>query len=194
MKNHIISNITKGKERNLKAFSAAMFQLISKRPFDAITVSEICETGSFPRATFYNYFYDKYDLLNHCWQVMTEEIDIESYEHTPSEEVLLNAFDQLYTLFKENDGYVKSVLKYNAFDSVLVSSFSEYLKHAIKDKFNQCLNKEETAMPVELLSTHYSNTILLMLEWIFITGNDLTMKEAHLYLKHLLNSNEQETA
>jgi AcrR family transcriptional regulator len=194
MKHHIVNHMTKGKERNLKSFYNAMMELISEHQFDDITVSEICEKSHFPRATFYNYFYDKFDLLNYCWYKVTEDIDVEMDEHDSSEEVLLNAFDQLYTLFTDNSGYVGRLLRHNAFDSILVNSFSEYLKHMIKDEFNQCLNRNQSAMPVELLSSHYSNTILLLLEWIFIEQHKLSIDEAHLYLKKLLHSMAEESA
>lgn len=194
MKHHIVNHMTKGKERNLNSFYKAMMQLISEQSFDDITVSKICGESYFPRATFYNYFYDKFDLLNYCWYKATEDIDMEIGEHDAPEEVLLNAFDQLYTLFTDNSSYVKKLLRHNAFDSILVSSFSEYLKTIIKDKFKQCLNRNQSAMPVELLSSHYSNTILLLLEWIFIDRHLLSIDEAHLYLKKLLYSMAEESA
>lgn len=191
MKTHITENMTRGKKRNLNAFSAAMLQLISEQSFDDITVSGICERSGFPRATFYNYFHDKFDLIQYCWTRLTGDLDIRHGEQSALEDVLLSAFDQLYIRFKNNEDYMKKVLKHHSFDSQLIGGFSDYLNQEIKKQFHECLNHRELSMPVELVSSHYSNTVLLLLRWIFIEGHHLTIEAAHMYLKHLLTGTEK---
>lgn len=46
-----------------KALFDAFLELVSEKPFDAITVNEICKRALVRRATFYNHFADKYDFL-----------------------------------------------------------------------------------------------------------------------------------
>ena len=53
-----------------------------------ITVGELCKCANYPRATFYNYFDDKFDLLNYCWIGLTQEIHLEEYHHMAHEEAL----------------------------------------------------------------------------------------------------------
>ncbi|MFD2830755.1 TetR/AcrR family transcriptional regulator [Corticicoccus populi] len=187
MKHHITDNITKGKERNLKAFSKAMFNLIEFKSFDDITVSEICDESHFPRATFYNYFYDKFDLMNYCWHLMSKDIDMDIHSDMKSEEVLLNAFDGLYSLFEDNQVSVKKILRHNTCESQLITSFSNFLNQSIKAEMSRCLNNKDLSLPVGLISNHYSNTIMLLLEWIFVDNNKMTIDKAHMYLKSLLN-------
>ena len=67
MKYDITKRATKGAQRTLEAFSGTMFELLSRKSFEEITVNELCQQSNYPRATFYNYFDDKYDLLNYCW-------------------------------------------------------------------------------------------------------------------------------
>ena len=66
MKYDITKPLTKGAKRTLEAFSEKMFMLLSEKSFEEITVGQLCETAQYPRATFYNYFDDKYDLLHFC--------------------------------------------------------------------------------------------------------------------------------
>ena len=59
--------LSRGANRTLKIFSDTLFKLLTEKAFENITVNEICEKASIPRATFYNYFDDKYDLMSYCW-------------------------------------------------------------------------------------------------------------------------------
>lgn len=48
--------------------------LLSEKSFEEITVGQLCEAAQYPRATFYNYFDDKYDLLGYCWQTLAAQV------------------------------------------------------------------------------------------------------------------------
>ena len=50
--------------RTRRDLRAAMAALMEKRPFDKISVSEVCATAAVNRMTFYKHYRDKYDLLN----------------------------------------------------------------------------------------------------------------------------------
>ena len=54
-------------KRTVKLLTDTLTELLEKEPFEKITVMDICEKSMIPRATFYNYFEDKYDLLNYYW-------------------------------------------------------------------------------------------------------------------------------
>lgn len=57
-KNMADSNITK------HALSAALKELMDEKPFEKISVSDICERCHMNRKSFYYHFRDKYDLAN----------------------------------------------------------------------------------------------------------------------------------
>ncbi len=46
-----------------KALSVAFLELLSQKPFDEITVNELCETAGIRRATFYKHYSDKFSFL-----------------------------------------------------------------------------------------------------------------------------------
>ena len=76
MKYDLSKPITRGAKRTLDALNGAMFLLLSEKSFEELTVGELCEQAQYPRATFYNYFDDKYDLLNYCWLSLAEKIGL----------------------------------------------------------------------------------------------------------------------
>ena len=51
--------------RTKKLLSNALFSLIKKKPFEKVTVCDICDEAMVHRATFYSHFADKYALLTY---------------------------------------------------------------------------------------------------------------------------------
>lgn len=51
-------------ERTKAKIATALEELMSGRSFEGITVMEIAEKAGISRQTFYNHFFDKYDLVN----------------------------------------------------------------------------------------------------------------------------------
>lgn len=191
MKYDLSKKPTRGAQRTLEAFSKTMFQLISEQPFEEINVNQICQISNYPRATFYNYFDDKYDLLEYCWHVLSEEIDLQKFTQVPSDQLLFVYFDRIYDLLYERHAWLKKILKVNPLNAALVLSFIEYLKKQTREIFYTCISSESheqrITIPVELLADHYSNTILLVLEWIFFKQHTTSKTEAHQFLEFLLS-------
>ena len=68
------SNATKN------ALAASMKKLMRKKPFEKISVSDICEDCGINRKSFYYHFRDKYDLVNWIFYVgFIGELDVNSY-------------------------------------------------------------------------------------------------------------------
>ena len=67
MKYDVSKKPTRGAQRTLDAFSRSLLALLAEQPFEQVTVNELCQRAGYPRATFYNYFDDKYDLLDYGW-------------------------------------------------------------------------------------------------------------------------------
>lgn len=85
--------------RTKKLLSNALFSLIKKKPFEKVTVCDICDEAMVHRATFYSHFADKYALL-------TYSID----EHIPLELPKIAADDgqplQSSKMVEEIIGYI----------------------------------------------------------------------------------------
>ncbi len=69
------SNITKN------ALAASLKKLMMEKPFEKISVSDICDTCGMNRKSFYYHFKDKYDLVNWIFYVdCIGKMDFASYE------------------------------------------------------------------------------------------------------------------
>lgn len=190
MKYNLSKKPTRGAQRSLEAFSGTMFRLISEQPFERISVNQLCQLSNYPRATFYNYFDDKFNLLEYYWYILGEQIRLQKFTQVPSNQMLTIYFDRFYDLLSERYSWLKKVLKVNSLNSALMLSLIEYLKKQTRKIFYTCISSKKcqrtTTIPIELLADHYSDTILLVLEWIFFKQNVTSKHEAHLFLASLL--------
>ena len=80
MKKDLNAKLSRGALRTLDAFSGAMMDLLRTKPLMSISVNELCERSSYPRATFYNYFDDRDDLLTYCWTALSGKSRIADLE------------------------------------------------------------------------------------------------------------------
>lgn len=187
MKYDLSKKPTRGAQRTLTAFFKTMLGLLSKKSFETISVNEICQVSNFPRATFYNYFDDKYDLADYCWHVLAAEIEVDQITKIKSDKALIVYFDRLYEIFEKNQELLNNILKNNAFSGTLVTSFINYLKNIMQKIFYESLNYSKPEIPTQLMADHCSETVLLILEWIFLKQKPTTKEQAHKYLETLLD-------
>lgn len=83
--------LNRNTQRTLKAFSEAMFGLLGEKNFEKITVNELCARCDYPRATFYNYFDDKYDLVSYCWYQLGKDAHLDAAQTLPTNESLFGS-------------------------------------------------------------------------------------------------------
>lgn len=192
MKYDLTKKPTRGAQRTLAAFSSTLFDLIAEKAFEEVNVNELCERSNYPRATFYNYFDDKFDLLNYCFYLLAKEIQLDKFESIQAEDLLLTYFERGYDLFEKHQKFLTRILRHNNFNSTVITHFTIFLRKQMRTIFFTCLSQETEfeplPVPVELVADHYTNTILLILEWIFFKKNETTKTEAQKYLNYLLQN------
>lgn len=181
---------TKGAQRTLRAFSSAMFELLELKSFEAISVNELCQRSDYPRATFYNYFDDKYDLVNYCWYLLATEIRVGEAPKLSPDEILVTYFDRLYRFFAHHHRQMTAILQHNDVDETLIASFTNYLKQTVRTIFRQVFGDLQLNIPSELLVTQCSATLLNLIEWIFLQDEPTTLAEAHRYLSILIGNSK----
>ncbi|MFD1440635.1 MULTISPECIES: TetR/AcrR family transcriptional regulator [Lacticaseibacillus] len=178
--------LTRGAKRTLYAFSETMFNLLGEKPFDKISVNELCQEADYPRATFYNYFDDKYDLLTYCWYRLRQEVKLDSLSAAKSSETFLEAFAQIYNVFDTHRELLVKVVAHNPLDSPLVFNFTNYFTGVFSNLMAASDQPKRLETPMELVAQHYSTTVLLILEWIFLAGHHVSLKTAEAYAQELL--------
>ena len=191
MKYDLTKPTTRGARRTLEAFRHALIDALEAQPFEDITVNALCERADYPRATFYNYFDDKYDLLGYLWRCLAEEAGVNEASQVPPEDTLRVYFSRLYDLAETNEGAIHAFARLNQPEGYLLSSFRIQLGRIVRTFFDRCTSAQQTArhpVPPELVTEQTANTVLLVLEWRFLRGNTCTREEALSYLEYLLGN------
>ncbi len=109
-----------------KAIVAGMKELMKKKSFDKITVTDITESCGLNRQTFYYHFQDKFDLVNWIYynELIVTVTDQLSYDNC-MEKVL-----QMLQKMKEEEYFYVNTLKAN-----VKNEFEEYLIKVTSDLF-----------------------------------------------------------
>lgn len=163
-------------------------ELLESKEFEKITVGEICEACNYPRATFYNYFDDSFDLLNYCWIAMMWDIKVDDYQDMIPEERIYILFDRIYDYFDLYRERLKKIMTNNSPSGALVMSCSLFIKQQASRIMLDCPYGNVHPVPHELMAEHYSNTIQLIIEWCFLRNKIKSKEQAEKYLRYLLRT------
>ena len=123
-------------------FADAMLELLTEKPFEAITVKSLCASTGASRQTFYNHFLDKYDLLVWICRKQCRELWASFRQHRyPFRECMLAVYRLLY----ENQEFYRIVLGIdgpNSFRDFLYSLTYGYYRRQIEEhgtELDRCL-------------------------------------------------------
>ncbi len=105
-----------------KALFDAFMKLLCEKPFDEITVNELCDAAGIRRATFYKHYSDKFDFLTAYTCLLRDRFDRVIWKGgkpslTPDYYVAYAK--RLIRFISENSGAVQNICQSNLFPSVL---------------------------------------------------------------------------
>lgn len=104
-----------------RALATALKELMQSRPFNRISVSDICERCEMNRKSFYYHFKDKYDLVN--WIYYSECIAVIQKNGYDNRWELL---DDLCACLYDNRSFYRKTLEFEG-----QNSFSAYFRNII---------------------------------------------------------------
>lgn len=97
-----------------QAIREAFAALLEKKPYDTISISEICTEAHVSRKTFYNYFENKKSIVEAQLQADFTEPSRQYREILPAEEIKSSTtllLNQLYVNLGEKKTYYESILR-----------------------------------------------------------------------------------
>lgn len=177
--------------RTLKNLRQALAELLKDKPFEKIAIQELCDIAMISRGTFYNYFHDKYDLLNYDWTQIQKEIDPEytnSQLHYKDYEQYMELLlkNLIIYLAKQKELYQKIIVS-NA-NSIFSENMHQYIEEQILLKLKETkLDGKRFNIPIELLATIYANTIVTVGKWWLEHGEDYGEDEVYMFFSKLTN-------
>lgn len=156
-------------------------QLLDRKRFKRVTVSEVCRSAMVSRQTFYNHFQDKYQLLLCCMEQKLEQLETEA-EVKKIEEFIPFVLDSLFgmrnffcnTVIADPDQEIMEMLQ-----SILSGFFTHYI-----EKRRQLSGKGPISAP--FISTFCAGGLTaISVRW--IQGNfNLSTEAMREYLSSLL--------
>lgn len=142
--------------------------LMTRKMFEKITIKQICDETGVIRATFYNYFDDKYDCLN--WIVhMDLLVNDENLKNTT-----FNAyFDKVLTKIDENRDFYRS-----AYNVIGQNSFEDMVRNNLRLNLNEYLkyHRNPSTLPQydnNLLSRYYAESIAFIIKDFVFNGKGM---------------------
>lgn len=175
-------------KRTKKLLSDALLSLMEDTPFNKLSVNEICNKAMVHRATFYNHFYDKEDLLDYIIDDMQEDLfnaSINSGNYTSAKQMYLGLSEKIFDYISENKIKVGKILANNSQEKTLFL-FSTALRRSIKyllikNKFN-----ENCTIPVDILASFFTGGLAILIGTLLSEGNNYSKEEMLGYFDKLL--------
>lgn len=183
MKYDLSKKLTIGASRTLLSLQRAMLSLLAIKPFEEIAVQELCNEAMIPRATFYNYFDDKYDLLEYCFLIVHRQIDSAFEEVTNCQKRLNVLMDNFIDFFDQNMDVIGRILKHNCPNQYLINQIRFYMITNMMTAFKTSPNTHQFRIPHEMAAKLYSEAVLIILEWKYLDKKECSKEQAKEYLR-----------
>lgn len=191
MKYNMSKKLTIGAARTLKSLQQAMVTSLAKKSFEEISVQELCEIAMLPRATFYNYFDDKYDLLDYCFLCLHQEIDGKDPEATTCQKRLMAVMINCINYVDQCTELVDRILKYNHPEQFFMNQLRFYLTNRMIAAFQDCQKPTQYQIPHEMAAKMLSDAVLNILEWKYLYKNECSKEQASMYLQKMVSGIEE---
>ncbi|MDO4563279.1 MAG: TetR/AcrR family transcriptional regulator C-terminal domain-containing protein [Clostridia bacterium] len=175
--------------RTYKLLTESLLKLMKKKPFEKITVKDICEDALVHRTTFYTHFQDKYDLLHYCMSEFTKSFD--------TNDLTTNSFDgyRSYCItvaegvlseIERNSELFISLLRKNKEESV-VTNFQDTLAQKISEKLLKCQESGmELSQPIPLISNFFAGACMSSVAWWLENGMPISSDALIGYLEIMI--------
>lgn len=153
-----------------KALCEAFMELISKKPFDSITINELCEKALVRRATFYSHFIDKYDFFSFFIRFYRNELMGDgpvATDTTTLSEYCIYYFDKFLNFVNENRTLIDNILKSNMLSVILDIFSEETYTHILEITRKSNILADNNDLSAEMFASFYTGGIIEILKhWI----------------------------
>ena len=146
---------------NMKDLLAeGLYHLIIQKPFEKITIKQICDKTGVIRGTFYNHFIDKYECLEYlCFSLIISENE----KYIKQLDYIAFVEHSLTTIHDHKEFF------YKAFQIEGQNKFSEMIHKVYYKELYKVLRLKKTECPISLdsLANYHSATLgLIIQDWV----------------------------
>lgn len=190
MKYDFTKKPTIGATRTLYSLQQAILLALRQKSFEEISVGELCEKAMLPRATFYNYFDDKYDLLEYCFMTVHKQLDTDCEDAGSCKNRMNALMENCFDFLDANIEAAQDILKNNRPDQYLINQLRFYLLSNMVTAFKNNPDSHRFKVPQEMAANLYSQVILIILEWKYLNQKTCSKAQAKEYLQQMVSGIE----
>ena len=127
-------------QRTKKNISLALYSLMLHKPYEEISVSEICQKASISRVSFYHYYDKKDDILIQYSDERFAEFfeDFTKLESLTFEDLIL----QMFIFLKKNSRQL-AILRYAKKEDILMEQFYSYCRYIFSNNITSPIIKNK---------------------------------------------------
>lgn len=175
--------------RTYRLLSDALMRLMKKKPFEKISVKDICDEAMVHRTTFYTHFEDKYDLLKYCIRELESPFDTTDITENSLEgyrNYCINvARIILGEVEKDSDLFISFMRKNE--EETFLGNFQHHLTIKITEKLKKCQdNGLKLSAPIPFLANFYAGACISVAAWWLENEMPLSTNEMVGYLSKLI--------
>ena len=128
------------KQKTKKNISLALYSLLLRKPYEEISVSEICEKAGVSRVSFYHYYDKKDDILIQYSDEKFAEFfdDFTKLENMSFENLLIHMFQ-----FLKGNSRQLVILRYAKKEEILMEQFYSYCRYIFSNNITSPLVKDK---------------------------------------------------
>ena len=147
--------------RTRKLLQQALLEAASEKGFSHVTVSDIAERAMVNRATFYRHYEDKYDLLAHYIEELSELIDSNEGETSPGDQPLPSldtppsGLAKLLRHMQANADFYRVMLGKQGDPTFCAQSFRNYIEQGYRRILSGQAPKSDPSRPPIDLTVNY---------------------------------------
>ena len=127
-------------QRTKKNISLALYTLLLRKPYDQISVSEICQKAGVSRVSFYHYYDKKDDILIQYSDEKFAEFfeDFTKLESMTFDDLVLHMFQ-----FLKKHSRQLTILRYAKKEEILMEQFYSYCRYIFSNNITSPLLKDK---------------------------------------------------
>lgn len=154
--------------RTRKLLCSSLMSLMQTTSFDKLSVNDICKKAMVHRATFYNHFNDKNDLLNYAIDELQEELfekSIENETYNSQKEMLMALVECVIDFIVEKQQKIALIYKNSAdkLSSLISTTVGRSIRYLLSK--NKC--KQEYLLPMDIIVSFFTGGISMIgIKWL----------------------------
>ena len=168
-------------QKTLRALTTAVHDLMCEKNLDSITVTEICERAETRKATFYNHFSDKNELVSYMireYMHSSEEIGDVWYDPQHPDVYYTGIFRNMLDFLDENERMVE-LLQGSSAQTLVFELYCEQTEPVLRRLLQY--QQEGGGCPIELpgmLASIFSGAAIRGASWWFQNRGTVSKEEA----------------